>query len=80
MIDNDRNVEEGIGYVKRALALEPDSPYYLDSLAWGYYKQNRCEKAYELIKQVEAKLGREDIEVRTHIEAIEKCLKGKKEK
>jgi tetratricopeptide (TPR) repeat protein len=80
MIDNDRNVEEGIGYVKRALAIEPDSPYYLDSLAWGYYKQNRCEKAYELMKQVEAKLGREDIEVRTHIEAIEKCLKGKKEK
>lgn len=80
MIDNDRNVREGMGYVRQALAEEPDSPYYLDSLAWGYYKLNRCEEAYELMKQVEAKLGREDIEVRMHIEAIEKCLKGKKRK
>jgi tetratricopeptide (TPR) repeat protein len=78
MIDHDVDVEGGIEYVNRALKISPESVYYLDSLAWGYYKLNRCSEAYELIKKVEASLGRDDNEVKAHIQAIEKCLKEKK--
>ncbi len=78
MIDHDLGVEEGIEYVNRALEIEPDSSFYLDSLAWGYYKLNRCKEAYELMQRVIEKLGNDDEEVQSHIRAIEKCLKEKK--
>ena len=78
MIEYDRDVEGGIGYVKRALALEPDSGYFLDSLAWGYYKQGRCQEAQALMERVVEIMGSEDPEVKAHLKAINKCKKGKK--
>lgn len=74
MIDHDLDVEAGIGYVLQALEKEPDSPYYQDSLAWGYYKLGRCEEAEALMIKVEEALGPDDEEVKTHIRAIEECL------
>lgn len=73
MIDHDINVSEGMGYVRRALEKQPDSPFYIDSLAWGHYKQNECVEALRLIKQVESMIGTEEQEVRDHLRAIEKC-------
>jgi predicted Zn-dependent protease len=78
MIDHNIEVDEGIGYVRRALVLEPESLFYMDSLAWGYFKQKKCSEAYELMKHVIEKLGSEDEEVQSHMNAIKKCLKGKK--
>ena len=73
MIDHDLNVTEGMGYVKRALEKQPDSAYYIDSLAWGHYKLNECVEALRLIKQVESMIGIDEDEVRDHLRAIEKC-------
>lgn len=73
MIDHDLNVSEGMGYVRRALDKQPDSPFYIDSLAWGHYKLNECVEALRLIKKVESMIGSEEDEVRDHIKAIEKC-------
>ncbi len=78
MIDHDLGVEEGIEYVKRALKVEPESSFYLDSLAWGYYKLKRCQEAHDLMQQVIATLGQDDEEVQEHINAIEKCLEETK--
>ncbi|MRJ03147.1 MAG: tetratricopeptide repeat protein [Epsilonproteobacteria bacterium] len=74
-IDHDLDVERGVELVKRALEKEPNSPYYLDSLAWGYYKLGRCREALELIRRVYYELGLQDPEVKSHLEAIEGCLK-----
>lgn len=73
MIDHDINVSEGMKYVRRALEKQPDSPFYIDSLAWGHYKQDECVEALRLIKQVESMIGTEEEEVRDHLKAIEKC-------
>jgi uncharacterized protein HemY len=73
MIDHDINVTEGIEYVKRALDKEPNSPFYIDSLAWGHYKLGECVDALRLIKQVESMIGTSEDEVRDHLKAIEKC-------
>ncbi|OQX57819.1 MAG: hypothetical protein B5M52_06640 [Helicobacteraceae bacterium 4484_230] len=75
MIDNGIDVKEGLIYVQRALKKEPDSPYYLDSLAWGYYKLKECKKADELMKRVVDDIGMEDEEVSKHVKAIGECLK-----
>ncbi len=77
MIEHDIQVKEGIKYVKSALKISPDSAFYLDSLAWGYYRINRCKEAKELMDKVVKVLGSDDKEVKKHINAIEKCLKEK---
>jgi predicted Zn-dependent protease len=74
LIDNDVDPAEGVNYVKEALQQEPDSPFYLDSLAWGYYKLGRCEEAKRVMqKAVTAMQGEQDDELDRHIEAIKAC-------
>lgn len=73
MIDHEINIAEGMVYVRRALEKQPDSPFYIDSLAWGHYKQNECVEALRLIKQVESMIGTDEQEVKDHLKAIEKC-------
>ncbi len=75
MIDHNINVRKGMAYVKRALVIEPTSAYYLDSMAWGHYKLNECKKAESLMKKVIKQLGTDDPEVKSHLNAIQKCLK-----
>lgn len=77
LIDHDLDIARGMEYVREALNMEPDSPFYLDSLAWGYYKLGQCPKAMSLMRQVEKELGEKDEEVMSHIDAIKKCLERK---
>ena len=77
LIDHDIDIDKGMEYVKKALLEEPESSYYLDSLAWGYYKKNECAKALDIIKKVRTLEGGDDPEVIKHHKKIKKC-KGKK--
>ena len=77
LIDHDMDVKKGMSYVRRALKLEPNSAYYLDSLAWGYYKMQECSKSLETIQKVMKLEGGNDPEVLNHHKIIQKC-KGKK--
>ena len=76
LIDHTIDVKKGIALVERALKLEPDSPYYLDSLAWGYYKLGECQKAYDIMKDFDESIS--EPEVLSHINAIKQCLKEKR--
>ncbi|WP_456452398.1 tetratricopeptide repeat protein [Hydrogenimonas sp.] len=78
LIDHDVDVKWGIELVKKALKVEPDSAFYIDSLAWGHYKLGQCDKAYEEMKKVVKKLGLEDEEIKTHWKKIENCRSRKK--
>ena len=76
LIDNDVDPEEGINYVKAALQQEPASPFYLDSLAWGYYKLGRCSEADATMKKALKAMGGEtDPELEKHVKAIAECMK-----
>ncbi|MBE0497831.1 MAG: tetratricopeptide repeat protein [Campylobacterales bacterium] len=77
LIDHEIDIEGGMAYVRKALEVEPESPYYLDSLAWGYYKQGKCKKALKLMEKVQINLGKEDAEVSAHLKAIKACIKMK---
>ena len=74
-IDYDIDVPRGVKLVKEALQKEPDSPYYLDSLAWGYYKLGKCKEALKLIKKVYYDLHFQDDEIQLHLREISKCAK-----
>ena len=79
LIDHDIDAKKGIDLVNKALELEPGSVFYLDSLAWGYYKLGECKKADEIMQQV---LHDEEFvnspEGKEHINAIKECLKKDK--
>jgi len=80
LIDHDVNVEKGIVYVQEALKIEPNSSYYLDSLAWGYYKLKKCSEAAKIIKKAQMMDGGDNEEVVKHAQAIEECEKIQKRK
>jgi tetratricopeptide (TPR) repeat protein len=80
LIDHDLDVKEGMKYIKQALAYTPDSAFYLDSLAWGYYKLHECKKADKLFKKIVTLKGGDDPEVVKHQKAVQQCLKKSKGK
>jgi len=73
LIDKDLDAKKGVELVKEALREEPNNSYYLDSLAWGYYKLNRCKEAYNTMKRVVEMEGLEEEEIATHWRAIQEC-------
>lgn len=76
LIEHDKDIQKGISLVKRALKQEPDSPYYIDSLAWGYYKLNRCKEALEVISAIVETI--DEPEVKEHYEKIQECIRQAK--
>jgi tetratricopeptide (TPR) repeat protein len=42
--------------LKKALSLDPQNGYFLDSLAWLYFKQEKFNKAWEIINQAVAQV------------------------
>ena len=73
LIDKGFDTKKGMKIIKEALKQQPDNTFYLDSLAWGYYKQNQCDKAYDLMKKVVDVEGLQEQEIIDHWNAIQKC-------
>ncbi|MBP3224407.1 MAG: hypothetical protein J6M14_03760 [Campylobacter sp.] len=74
LIDHDLDIKKGIDYVERALKDEPNSVYYIDSLAWGFYKLGECEKAKEWMDKIKDDEFYTSDEGKGHVSAIEKCV------
>jgi len=73
LIDKEVDVKKGMKIIKDALLQQPNNTYYLDSLAWGYYKEGDCAKAHQLMKRVVAEEGLEEPEIIEHWNAIRQC-------
>lgn len=73
MIDYDINVAEGVGFVEQALRAVPENPAYLDSLAWGHFKSNKCEQAKAVMEKIPRDILLKEREMVEHLEAIDKC-------
>ncbi len=76
LIDNNLDINKGIKLVKLALKKEPESIFYLDSLAWGYYKLNKCKQALTIMKKFIR--DNDEPEVAMHYKKILKCTKESK--
>ena len=54
LADRGDRLEESLGYIQRAVALDPYNGAYLDSLGWVYFRLGRLELAEEnLLKAIE---------------------------
>lgn len=73
LIDKEVDIQKGMQIIKDALVQQPNNTYYLDSLAWGYYKTGECAKAYEYMKRVVDEEGLDEAEIIEHWDAIKQC-------
>jgi len=73
LIDENIDIKKGISYVKKALNLKPKSAYYLDSLAWGYYKLGRCKEAKSVMQKIKSIGKIEEEDIIKHDKLIEQC-------
>jgi predicted Zn-dependent protease len=78
LIDHSINIKEGMEYIRKALKIEPNSAFYLDSLAWGHYKLGNCKTASKIINRVLDLEGADNPEVQLHFKAIQSCIKKNK--
>ena len=73
LIDYDYEIKKGIEYVKKAVAIDSKNIFYLDSLAWGFYKLGKCAEAKKVASDMQ-KLGKiEEDDILEHIKKIENC-------
>jgi tetratricopeptide (TPR) repeat protein len=76
LIEHEIDIDKGIKLVKKALKDEPNSDYYIDSLAWGMYKKGECAQASILIDKI-SKEESDQKEIREHKQLIKNCTKAK---
>jgi tetratricopeptide (TPR) repeat protein len=76
LIDNDVEIQKGLSAVKRAVFKDITNYYYLDSLAWGFYKMQDYNKAYRVMKRVVEIAGTDEPEVELHWTIIQKSYKA----
>jgi len=73
LIDSDYNIKKGVELVKLALEKDPNNIYFLDSLAWGYYKLKEYNKAKKIAKKIK-ELNKNSVleeDILVHIDEIE---------
>jgi tetratricopeptide (TPR) repeat protein len=75
LIDNDRNIDEGLGLVDKALELYPDNYDYLDTKGWGLYKLGKYKEALEILQKswdIRRKKSEYDHAAFLHLEAAKR--------
>ena len=68
-IDRGKKLDKSIKLIKKALEIEPENGYFVDSLGWGYYKRGMLNQAmFQLERAVELTKGeKDDPVIRDHL-------------
>jgi tetratricopeptide (TPR) repeat protein len=81
LIDNDRNINEGMGLIENALKINPNDYESIDTKGWGLYKRGNYQEALEIL-QKGWDLRREhavyNYEAFVHLEEAKKAVAGQK--
>lgn len=65
LTDRTNRHQEALELIKRAVALSPNDPFYLDSLGWVYYRLGELGKAAKHLRQAAVLLP--DVEMLAHL-------------
>ncbi len=79
LINYDRNIDEGMNLVNKALELSPDNYLFLDTKGWGLYKQGKYDEALEIIQKswdLRRKKAVYDHPAFLRLEAVKKAAAG----
>ena len=79
LIENDRNVNEGMELVERALKIEPDNWDFMDTKGWGLYKLGKFKESLEVLKKsIELRKPYYNYNTMLHIEEVKRAMAGQK--
>jgi len=71
--DHDRNLEEAVELIVRAIAQDPDNGAFIDSLGWAYYRMGRLGEARVQLERA-VRLTGGDAVVREHLADVYNAL------
>jgi tetratricopeptide (TPR) repeat protein len=74
LINNDRNIDEGVALLDRAIELNPGDYLLLDSKGWGLYKQGKYKEALALIEQSWNESPVYNHEIYVHLQEVKKAI------
>jgi tetratricopeptide (TPR) repeat protein len=57
LADRGTRLEEALGYIRRAVALDPQNGAYLDSLGWAYFKLGNYDLAEENLRRASERIN-----------------------
>ena len=81
LIDKERNIDEGLKLIDKALKISPDNYLYQDTKGWGLYKQGKYREALDIL-QKSWDLRREkavyDHEAFLHLDSAKKAISNQK--
>jgi tetratricopeptide (TPR) repeat protein/TolB-like protein len=76
LIDENRNINEGLELIERALEKQPDNYLFLDCKGWGLYRQGKVKEAHALIAEAwNLKLVYNHL-INLHLEEVKKAMAG----
>jgi tetratricopeptide (TPR) repeat protein len=82
LIDKDRNINEGLEVINKALELSPDDYSFIETKGWGFFKQGKYQEALDLL-QKSWDLRRKDAiynyDAYLHLEAAKKAVASQKD-
>jgi Tfp pilus assembly protein PilF len=81
LIDNDRNVNQGMVLVDKALDLKPQYYLYLHTKGWGLYKQKKYKESLEMLQKswdIRRQNAIYDHPLFLHLDAAKKSVIGQK--
>jgi tetratricopeptide (TPR) repeat protein len=81
LIDKDRDINEGLKLVEKALGLNPDNYEYLDTKGWGLYKQGKYKESLEILQKswdLRRQYAIYDHEAYLHLEEAKKAFASQK--
>ncbi|MBX9589044.1 MAG: tetratricopeptide repeat protein [Hyphomonadaceae bacterium] len=65
-IDHNRNLQQGLGLIKKAVNLKPDDGYIVDSLGWAFYRLGNFKEAVKHLERA-VELRPEDATLNDHL-------------
>ncbi|MFN2268402.1 MAG: tetratricopeptide repeat protein [Desulfonatronovibrio sp.] len=82
LTEKDRDLERAQVLIQRALSLDPGNGYYIDSLAWVYFQQEKMDKAWKEVQRAVGFVSNDPIiwdhygDIALEINMIDEALQG----
>jgi Tfp pilus assembly protein PilF len=78
LIENDRNIDEGLILGDKALELNPDNFLYYESKGWGLFKQGKYEDALVSLEKADSLKPLYTHSIYLHLEEVKKAIDKQK--
>ncbi len=73
LVENNQNLDRALALIQRAIKKEPGNGYFLDSLAWVYFKRGNIQKAWQAIQESVQQIN-DEYEIWEHYAIIAQSL------